>query len=163
MRQTCRAPASLEKKNTRRQRLFLRPRGCNKSLARVKDMALDVAEKPERLRRQPMTAARPAMQRVKNLHRLRTAAEFDPQAGGFCFADAASDSTVKTVEKILAPAGQVDEVAMKAQRWGSADPALAGASTFEVFPMPLAAQIHRRAIECRHSQQEWPRALDKSP
>ena len=34
----------MTKKNSRRQRLILQPRGCNESLTRVKDMALNVPE-----------------------------------------------------------------------------------------------------------------------
>jgi hypothetical protein len=79
-------------------------------------MALNVPEKPERLRRQPVTAARPAMQRVKSLYRLQTTAEIDLHACLLGFADAPPDGAVETFEKVIGSGGKIDYMAMECQR-----------------------------------------------
>ena len=107
---------AMTKKNRCRQRLVLQPRSCNESLTRVKDMALNVLEKSERLRRQPVTAARPTMQRVKSLYRLRTTAEIDLQARRLGFANAPPDGAVETFEKVIDSGGKIDYMAMESQR-----------------------------------------------
>jgi hypothetical protein len=106
----------MRKKNRRRQRLILQPRGCNKSLTRIKDITLDILEKPEWLRRQPVTAARPAMQRVKSLHRRLIAAEIDLQTCRLSFANAPSDSAVKALQKGICSGGKINYMAVKSQR-----------------------------------------------
>ncbi len=107
---------AMTKKNRCRQRLVLQPRSCNKSLAVLEYVALNVPEESERLRRQPVTAARLAMQRVKRFHRLQAAAEIDPQARCLGFADTAPDGAVEPVEKAVGSGGKIDHMGIKRQR-----------------------------------------------
>jgi len=141
-----RLPA-MTKKNRPRQRLVLQPRGCNKSLTRVKDMALNIPEKSEWLRRQPVTAARPTMQREKSLYRFRTTAEIDLQACRLGFANAPPDGAVETFEKVIDSGGKIDYMAIKSQRGRSANPAITGASALKILPSSLLARVHGRLIK----------------
>jgi hypothetical protein len=76
-------------------------------------MALNVPEKPERLRRQPVSAARPAMQRVKSLNGLQAAAEINLQTRRLRFADALSDGGVEMLKKDFDSGGKIDYMTVK--------------------------------------------------
>src|SRR6267378_831401 len=137
------------KKHRRSNRPLSMPGGYNKPPILFENMLLNVLEKSKRLGRQAVPLACRAMERVEIPHRFGTPAELDLQARSLRLSNATTHGTVASVEHRFLAATEIDDMAVKGERWRRTRPIVSVASAFKIFPATLLSALHRCLVELR--------------